>query len=46
MKNFIWTDNLVKKFVRIYQYGSLMEDFKECKTFEQKIKKFKELNAK
>jgi len=46
MKKFIWTDKLVKDFCKVYTVGAYNSDYKNCKTIETKITKFKQLKTK
>jgi|GEM_PF-871243 len=41
---FIWTDDKVKEFCKIYTMGSYGDDYKGCKTMNKKIERYKELN--
>lgn len=41
MKNFKWTDEDVKEFCRVYTIGGYTDDYKDCKTIEKKMNKFK-----
>ena len=40
-----WTDEKVKEFCRVYTSGKYWEAYKYCKTMDQKLKRFKELDA-
>ena len=42
-EKFQWNDEYVKDFCRIYTIGSYTDDYKDCKTIEEKINKFKKL---
>ncbi len=46
MKNFKWTDEKVKEFCRVYTIGGYTDDYKDCKTIEKKMNKFKVLKKK
>jgi len=39
-----WTDKKVKEFCRIYTVGSYNHDYKNCRTIDEKIKRFKIIN--
>ena len=39
-----WTDKKVKEFCRIYTVGSYNHDYKDCRTIDEKIKRFKIIN--
>lgn len=43
MEKFKWSDKLVKEFCKVYTVGGYHSDYKNCKTIEKKITKFKEL---
>ncbi len=44
-KRFKWTDELAAEFAKIMRNGSY-GDYKDCKTLNEKLKRFKELNSK
>ena len=39
-----WTDKKVKEFCRIYTAGAYHRDYKDCRTIDEKIKRFKIIN--
>ena len=39
-----WTDKKVKEFCRIYTAGAYHHDYKDCRTINEKIKRFKIIN--
>ena len=39
-----WTDKKVKEFCRIYTAGAYHHDYKDCRTIDEKIKRFKIIN--
>jgi len=45
MKNFKWTDEKVKEFCRVYTIGGYTDDYKDCKTIDKKMNKFKQLKS-
>jgi len=40
---FVWTDEDVIEFCRVYTIGGYTDDYKDCKTIEKKMNKFKQL---
>ncbi len=44
IQEYLWTDIKVKEFCKIYTMGSYGDEYKGCKTMNQKIARYKELN--
>lgn len=42
----LWTDDEVKEFCRVYTVGSYTKEYYDCKTIDEKMKRFKELKNK
>ena len=45
MKNFNWTDKKVLDFARIYTRAAYLPEYEGCKKIQEKLERFKELNA-
>jgi hypothetical protein len=46
MQKFKWTDKRVKEFCKVYTVGAYTTDYKDCKTIETKMNKYKQLKTK